>query len=366
MFACYAMNSASANARAQSRRHQQKSQRCRQNSTWTGRPLPPIRIFSMRSVIGWRKSRASITPYVRHRPPMRESSGIPGVLGQSQSRRASGGGIQSGSSQQADGEVLDSGIHHNPILDRSGKPCKVIRVRHRHHRAQRCAAWKTPARWRPSCHAQAVIGFNLDGTIITANENFLERDRLLARRDPGQAPRHVRGAGRSRQRAPIANSGRSSTAANSRPAEYKRIGKGGRRSGSRRPTIRFSTTPASRSRWSNSPPMSPSKKLKTADFAGQIEAIGKSQAVIEFNLDGIVIDANENFLGDARLFAGRDQGKHHSMFVEPGEHARARPIARLLGGRSNRGEFQSGGVQARRQGRQGGLDSGFPTIRSAI
>ena len=39
------------------------------------------------------------------------------------------------------------------------------------------------------------------------------------------------------------------------------------------------------------------QKLKTANLAGQIEAIGKSQAVIEFNMDGTVLTANENFLG---------------------------------------------------------------------
>ena len=39
------------------------------------------------------------------------------------------------------------------------------------------------------------------------------------------------------------------------------------------------------------------QKLKAANFSGQIEAIGKSQAVIEFNMDGTIITANENFLG---------------------------------------------------------------------
>ena len=33
-----------------------------------------------------------------------------------------------------------------------------------------------------------------------------------------------------------------------------------------------------------------------AGLTGQIEAIGKSQAVIEFNLDGTIITANDNFL----------------------------------------------------------------------
>ena len=38
------------------------------------------------------------------------------------------------------------------------------------------------------------------------------------------------------------------------------------------------------------------QKMKNADYDGQLAAIGKSQAVIEFSLDGRVLRANENFL----------------------------------------------------------------------
>ena len=37
-------------------------------------------------------------------------------------------------------------------------------------------------------------------------------------------------------------------------------------------------------------------KLESANLKGQLEAIGKSQAVIEFNMDGSIITANDNFL----------------------------------------------------------------------
>jgi methyl-accepting chemotaxis protein len=49
----------------------------------------------------------------------------------------------------------------------------------------------------------------------------------------------------------------------------------------------------------------------------QVEAISKSQAVIEFNLDGTIVTANENFLKTLGYSLGEIQGKHHSMFVEP-------------------------------------------------
>ena len=57
--------------------------------------------------------------------------------------------------------------------------------------------------------------------------------------------------------------------------------------------------------------------LQNAERAGQIEAIGKSQAVIEFELDGTIIIANENFLSVLGYDLNEVQGKHHSMFVDP-------------------------------------------------
>ncbi|MCH7686730.1 MAG: PAS domain-containing protein, partial [Planctomycetes bacterium] len=52
------------------------------------------------------------------------------------------------------------------------------------------------------------------------------------------------------------------------------------------------------------------------DFSGQIEAIGKAQAVIEFNMDGTIINANANFLGALGYTLDEVQGQHHRMFVE--------------------------------------------------
>lgn len=52
-----------------------------------------------------------------------------------------------------------------------------------------------------------------------------------------------------------------------------------------------------------------------ANYAGQIAAINKSQAVIEFNMDGTIIDANQNFLTTLGYTLLEIKGKHHSMFV---------------------------------------------------
>jgi len=58
-----------------------------------------------------------------------------------------------------------------------------------------------------------------------------------------------------------------------------------------------------------------------ADLEGQIAAIGKVQAVIEFTLDGAVITANDNFLNTLGYRLEEIKGQHHSMFVEPGYRA---------------------------------------------
>lgn len=59
------------------------------------------------------------------------------------------------------------------------------------------------------------------------------------------------------------------------------------------------------------------QKIRNADYAGQIEAIGKSQAVIEFSMDGVILNANDNFLTTMGYTLQEVQGKHHSMFVDP-------------------------------------------------
>ena len=38
------------------------------------------------------------------------------------------------------------------------------------------------------------------------------------------------------------------------------------------------------------------ESLRSVDYAGQVAAIRRSQAVIEFNMDGTIIDVNDNFL----------------------------------------------------------------------
>ena len=74
-----------------------------------------------------------------------------------------------------------------------------------------------------------------------------------------------------------------------------------------------------------------------ADNAGQLAAIGKSQAVIEFKMDGMIVSANENFLKALGYTLDEIKGKHHSMFVE--EAFRNSAEYREFWAKLNRGEY---------------------------
>ncbi len=90
-------------------------------------------------------------------------------------------------------------------------------------------------------------------------------------------------------------------------------------------------------------------KQRSVDYKGQIDAINRSQAVIEFALDGLILTANENFL-DLMGYTWADiEGHHHCMFVEREE--RHGESYKAFWGSLARGEFRKG--EFRRVGKDG-------------
>jgi methyl-accepting chemotaxis protein len=67
--------------------------------------------------------------------------------------------------------------------------------------------------------------------------------------------------------------------------------------------------------------MDAARKLPPEDQIQELQntmnALNRSQAVIEFNLDGTIIFANDNFLKCMGYSLGEIQGKHHSIFCDP-------------------------------------------------
>jgi methyl-accepting chemotaxis protein len=170
--------------------------------------------------------------------------------------------------------------------------------------------------------AQAVIEFNLDGTIITANENFLKT--------LGYGLEEIQGQHHSmfvepsyRASAEYKQFWRDLNEGKFKAAEYKRIGKGGKEvwiQGSYNPIFGADGKPFKVVKFATDVTAT---KLQNADYKGQIAAINKAQAVIEFNMDGTVITANENFLATLGYRLEEIKGQHHSMFVEPAYRASA-------------------------------------------
>jgi methyl-accepting chemotaxis protein len=79
---------------------------------------------------------------------------------------------------------------------------------------------------------------------------------------------------------------------------------------------------------------------KDADYRGQIAAIDRAQAVIEFDMDGTVREINENFARVMGYSRAEVVGKHHSLFAEPAFAGGAE--YRAFWARLNRGESDIG------------------------
>ncbi len=82
------------------------------------------------------------------------------------------------------------------------------------------------------------------------------------------------------------------------------------------------------------------QKLRNADYKGQIDAVDKAQAIIEFNLDGTVIKANTNFLSAVGYTSDEVKGKHHRIFCEL-TYANSEEY-REFWNKLNRGEYVTG------------------------
>ena len=60
---------------------------------------------------------------------------------------------------------------------------------------------------------------------------------------------------------------------------------------------------------------------KLHDLENKLAAIGRSQALIEFDLDGVILDANDNLLKTMGYALDEIQGRHHRTFMDPDEAA---------------------------------------------
>jgi len=162
----------------------------------------------------------------------------------------------------------------------------------------------------------AIIEFDLQGNILTANENFCNA--------LGYDLSEIKGKHHSMFVDPTyakssdykefwAKLGRGEFDAR----EYLRIGKGGKEiwiQASYNPIIGRNGKPYKVVKFASD---ITEAKLKSADDEGKIAAISRAQAIIEFDVQGNILTANENFCGALGYNLAEIKGKHHSMFVDP-------------------------------------------------
>ena len=190
--------------------------------------------------------------------------------------------------------------------------------------------------------SQAVIEFNMDGTILTANGKFLQAMGYRLEDIKGRhhqlfvEPSYAKSAAY-REFWDKLNRGEYYT------GEAKRIGKGGKEvwiQASYNPILDTDGKPFKVIKYATDVT---AQKLEYADLKGQIAAIGKSQAVIEFDMNGNVLTANDNFLQALGYRLEEIVGRHHSLFVDPAVvHSREYQEfwANLRAGRFDAGEYK--------------------------
>jgi len=193
-----------------------------------------------------------------------------------------------------------------------------------------------------------VIEFDLEGNVLTANENFIKasgysRSELRGMHhrdfvDPEQrnSPEYREFWRRLRE-------------GETQSAQYKRVGKQGRLvwvQATYYPILGLLGRPFKVVKHTTD---ITEQMLKQSDGLGQVAAISKVQAVLELDLDGTVRTANRNFLSMTGYTLEQLVGKSHDVLLVPEE--RGTPESRALWAKLRRGDYDAG--QYRRLGKDG-------------
>ena len=226
---------------------------------------------------------------------------------------------------------------YNAVLGSDGKPVKVVKMA-TDITEKKIRGLADASKIAAIGRVQAVIEFKLDGTVVTANENFCNALGYSLAEIQGKhhslfMPADQRDSAAYHEFWAALNRGEYQS------GEFKRIGKGGREVwilASYNPLIDDQGKPFGVVKFATDVT---TEKLKNADSAGQLAAIDKAQAVIEFNMDGTIVTANDNFLHALGYTLAEIKGKHHSMFVEPSE--RDSVGYREFWAALNRGQYQA-------------------------
>jgi methyl-accepting chemotaxis protein len=211
--------------------------------------------------------------------------------------------------------------------------------------------------------AQAVIEFAMDGTVLSINDNFAtvmgySREEMVGKHHSTLCDSAY--AGSSAYRALWAKLNRGEYEVDT----FKRIAKDGREvwlQASYNPIADVSGKFVKVAKYATDVT---EQMVRNADFAGQLAAISRSQAVIEFDMDGTVRKVNENFARTMGYSDSEVVGRHHSMFAEPALAASGE--YRAFWAKLNRGEAEIGNYKRlAKGGREVWLSASYNPIPDA-
>lgn len=228
-----------------------------------------------------------------------------------------------------------------PIRDGDGQPYKVVKTATDVTAAQEAAIDQT-AILTSVDRTQGRIEFDLNGNILAVNDAFLSvvgysRDELVGHHHSMLCePEYTQSA---EYREFWQKLGRGEFDA----GKYSRLAKGGREiwiqaaynpvfddEGKPLRVIKFATDITEAER-------------QAVDRRAVLDAVDRSQAAIEFDLSGHVLDANRNFLDTVGYELDEIKGKHHAMFCEQdyaSSHAYKEFWEKLGGGQYDAGVYK--------------------------
>jgi methyl-accepting chemotaxis protein len=204
---------------------------------------------------------------------------------------------------------------YNPILDLEGRPMKVVKFA-LDITEQKLRNADFEGKVNAIDRAQAVIEFDTEGRILKANPNFLKTtgysaDEVIGRHHRMFVDSAYAGSDK------YTNFWERLARGEFESGEYKRLGKDNREiwlQASYNPILDLEGRPMKIVKFAID---ITEQKLRNAEFEGKVKAIDRAQAVIEFDLEGNVLEANENFLRTVGYSAREIAGQHHSMFCAP-------------------------------------------------
>jgi methyl-accepting chemotaxis protein len=230
---------------------------------------------------------------------------------------------------------------YTPLLDARGRALRVIAICSDVTQSVLDNADRD-GRIRGLDRAQAIVEFAPDGTILTANANFLSATgyglaEIAGRHHEIFMPAEDRATPAYQEFWAAVRSGES------RNVECRQIGKDGGElwfQASYQPIADADGVPVKIVEFATDVTTA---HRESALYLGEINAIGRSQAIIEFNLGGVILTANELFLKASGYALSEIVGRHHSIFVPPevrGSDAYKATWAALARGEFRAGEFR--------------------------